>query len=262
MTAGARFSGTGDFFLGATISGAFSLFWRNSGRFLLIAGLAGLPEIGVYWIEDSLGHGIKPSFTNGTFVAGVEPSSGSSTLMNLFSIVAAVLSIFAQATIMHNSFAIMSGRDVPVRESLRSGISRFWPLIGLGILFGLGTTLGFILLVVPGFILVTMWFAALPACVVERLGPIRSLRRSAVLTKGHRWKLFGLLVLLIITFVVVAGLAESVLDAFGGPVFAIGEYALQVLIDISASIMFVVVYHNLRVAREGIGMDRIAAVFE
>ena len=35
--------------------------------------------------------------------------------------------------------------------------------------------LGFILLIVPGLILFTMWFVATPACVVERLGPMRSL---------------------------------------------------------------------------------------
>jgi hypothetical protein len=37
--------------------------------------------------------------------------------------------------------------------------------------------LDLVLLVVPGFILMTMWFVAIPACVVEQTGPWKSLRR-------------------------------------------------------------------------------------
>jgi len=47
--------------------------------------------------------------------------------------------------------------------------------------------------------LVTMWFVATPACVVEGLGVSRSMERSAQLTRGHRWKIFGMIALLIMT---------------------------------------------------------------
>ncbi len=46
-------------------------------------------------------------------------------------------------------------------------------------------------LLVPGFILLIMWFVAIPVCVVEQRGSWASMQRSAELTKGHRWKISG-----------------------------------------------------------------------
>ena len=40
----------------------------------------------------------------------------------------------------------------------------------------------------PGIMLMVRWFVAVPACVVERIGPSGSMKRSAELTSGHRWK--------------------------------------------------------------------------
>ncbi len=44
--------------------------------------------------------------------------------------------------------------------------------------------------------------------------------------------------------------------------FVIGQYLLQVGVVAFGSIVGVVVYHDLRVAKEGIDTDRIAAVFD
>jgi len=44
-------------------------------------------------------------------------------------------------------------------------------------------------LLLPGIFVSTMLLVALPAAIVERLGLIESLRRSAWLTEGHRRKL-------------------------------------------------------------------------
>ena len=42
----------------------------------------------------------------------------------------------------------------------------------------LGILVGLMLLIVPGLILMVMWYVAVPVCVVERAGPIGSLGRS------------------------------------------------------------------------------------
>jgi len=70
------------------------------------------------------------------------------------------------------------------------------PLIGLTILFALGIGIGFMLLIIPGFILLLMWAVAVPALVIERDGVASAFRRSAELTKGARWKILGLFLLL------------------------------------------------------------------
>ena len=49
-------------------------------------------------------------------------------------------------------------------------------------------------LVIPGLVLSTIWWVAIPVAVVERPGTVASLRRSSELTKGVRWRIFGLFV--------------------------------------------------------------------
>ena len=42
-----------------------------------------------------------------------------------------------------------------------------------------------------------VYAVASPACVVEKIGPIKAMSRSAFLTKGNRWRIFGLIALLL-----------------------------------------------------------------
>ena len=73
-----------------------------------------------------------------------------------------------------------------------------------GLIFALCTTMGWILLFVPGAVLMTMWIVSVPAAAVEDLSPIKALARSAALTKGRRWDVLWLLVML--------GVASGVLN--------------------------------------------------
>lgn len=54
---------------------------------------------------------------------------------------------------------------------------------------------GSLLLIIPCLLLVCIFAITIPACVVERLGPFESLERSAELTRGSRWTIFFLLLL-------------------------------------------------------------------
>src|SRR5260370_360355 len=97
----------------------------------------------------------------------------------------------------------MRGRPVSLRDCFQVGLGRFFPIVGLAISMGLAVMFASMLFIVPGLILYMMWSVATPACVVERLGPFRSMARSRALTKGHRWKIFGLLLLTLIPVVII-----------------------------------------------------------
>jgi len=251
----------GEFRIGDAIRRSLSIFGQHWRRFLLVTGIAAIPYLGIYWFEGSLVHDLRHQMMQAPDVALMQQSRSAGGLANLFSLLGAILTVIAQAAIFHNAFAIMAGRDVGMRESVRAGTARFWPMIGLGIILALGLMFGFALLVVPGFMLLTMWFAAFPACVVEKLGPIRSLNRSAALTKGNRWKLLGLIVLLLIAAMIVGGVTVGVLVMIGGIGFAVGQYALHAVSTAFTAIVTVVVYHDLRVAKEGADPATIAMVF-
>jgi uncharacterized membrane protein len=80
----------------------------------------------------------------------------------------------------------------------------YGPYIGASILFAIGFYIGLILLIIPGIIFAVA-FGFYGFVIAERgdgVGVIDSLKESADLTRGNRWQLFGLgIVLLLINLV-------------------------------------------------------------
>lgn len=105
-------------------------------------------------------------------------------------------------------------RDLGVGDLFSAASPFILPLIGFGILFGIGVTIGFLLLVVPGLILLTFWSAGAPAIVVEGIGPIDAFKRSWQLVRGDAWAVFGVL-LVVFLIVIVIGV---VLGAIATPI--------------------------------------------
>jgi hypothetical protein len=94
-------------------------------------------------------------------------------------------------------------RDETVGELLASATPAILPLIGFGILFGLGVGIGLILLIVPGLILLTIWSVGAPAIVAEGAGPIEAFGRSRELVKGEGWSVFGALILVLLIVIAI-----------------------------------------------------------
>jgi hypothetical protein len=149
-------------------------------------------------------------------------------------------------------------------------------MVGLLILAGVlslvpGVKYASPLIFVPVVMLFLMWSMGSPACVVERLGPFRSLGRSRELTKGHRWKILGLFLATVIPGVIIGAIVGGLMGVILvlGQVGSFGTAAIQIISLIwnaiwtaFFAIVIVVAYHDLRVAKEGVDTDQIAAVFE
>lgn len=173
-----------------------------------------------------------------------------------------VFDTFGKAALVHTAIQDMRGGGrVGLIESLNVSLRQFWPLIGLAFASFL-TSLGFVLLLVPGLILSTIWFVALPACIVERFGPWTSLRRSLQLTKGHRWKILGLVLLLLVptwSSSFVGWLLSTATSEFVGTV---GEWLCTTIMTAITAAVVVVTYYDLRVVDEGADIAGLAVVFE
>jgi hypothetical protein len=118
-------------------------------------------------------------------------------------------------------------------------------------------------------------FVTTPVCVVERVGPFRSLGRSRQLTKGHRWRILGLVLLIAIPGLIVGAIVGVVtLFTLGPSGFLTLDAALTSSLDKLVGLVWkatwgaffaaaiAVTYHDLRVAKEGLTTEQIAAVFE
>jgi uncharacterized membrane protein len=186
-------------------------------------------------------------------------------------IVGWILQFIGQAVILYGAFQAMRGRPVVVGDALRRGLSRFLSLLAISILVGLGVGIGFMLLIVPGIILALRWAVAVPACVVENLGPIDSLRRSAQLTQGHRWKIFGMGVLILVLFII-AIVIIGALVGMGVVVVpqGVGRGLLAAIVGVIVTgivtayfnVVAAMIYHDLRTVKEGVNTEEIAAVFD
>jgi cyanophycinase len=186
------------------------------------------------------------------------------------SIIALIFSLVGPAVILYCAFQALLGRDLIVGDAIRRGLSRFWSILGLGFLKYFGIAIGLLLFVVPGLMLWVRWSAALQACVVEGLGPVASLRRSAEFTTGHRWKIFGILLPLAVGFWLLYGLVTLICERLGVPFsiavflhgFGVGTLVWLVVAAIYGAyinIVLTVMYHDLRVAKDGVDTNQITA---
>ena len=119
---------------------------------------------------------------------------------------------------VHGFLAAGAGRRADLGECLRVGLAKALPMFGLMILWSLAVWVGFILLVVPGLILMTMWSLCIPVLVAEDAGVIGSFGRSRALTKGSRWQIFALLLGVVLAYyVVIFVVLGSALPTPGAP---------------------------------------------
>jgi hypothetical protein len=147
-------------------------------------------------------------------------------------ILVVVLSTLSQAVVLYGAFQDMRGRRVDLKESMQVGLRRFFPILGLAFCMALLGGLGFVLLIVPGLFLLTIWAVGVPAIVVERAGVIEAFGRSHQLVRGHGWTVFGAIV---VAFLILWGLgfAAIVIGAAIGD--AAGAIILAIIVNILAA---------------------------
>ncbi len=182
------------FGVGEAISYGWTMYWRNVGPLLLLV----LIILAVNFLIGLIGSGVSG-------VAG-------RIVLQLISFVVGVLLAMG---LIRASLAVVEGREPDVRMILET--DGFGPYLVASILFGIAVAIGLFLLIIPGLILIMMWmfFGYL---IVEQptTSATEALRRSAEITRGHRWPLFGLLLLLIgINFIGLLACVVGLLFTYG-----------------------------------------------
>jgi uncharacterized membrane protein len=153
------------------------------------------------------------------------------------------LSILYQGMVVKLVQDVQDGRrDNSIPDLLRSVEPVFWPLVAVSILAGVGVAVGFVLLIVPGLILMVIWAVVAPVTVLERPGVFAAFGRSRELVRGNGWQVFGVLVLVFLAVIVisiVAGVASTSLGSLGRALIQWGVNALVAPVTaLSASVLY------------------------
>jgi hypothetical protein len=213
----------------------------------------------------------------------------------------ATTAIWLAAT-SYGTFQYLRGQPVSFWASLRRGVSVALPCIGATFLISLvlllvgaiiavplfvlidqfeaGTAgvllsifIGFLavifVLVAVAFIICRMW-VAIPTIAVERPGVLAALRRSWELTRGQALRVFGIILVMwagTIGASVAAGIVVFIaILSIGGITGIVVGQGVNILISLLANALYAIAaavsYVELRRAKEGFGIEDIAAVFD
>jgi hypothetical protein len=134
---------------------------------------------------------------------GRRPTPADQPIIYTLICLGAVLSFLASAIIQAAVLADLGGGKVGLGPAIGAALRRILPMLAMLILYGLMITFGLILLVIPGIFIWLIYSLALAALLAEPVGVFGAFARSAALTKGNRWRLLGLLLLVIVSVVVI-----------------------------------------------------------
>lgn len=198
-----------------------------------------------------------------------------------------------QGAMVYAVFRTEQKRSATIVASLTSGLRRFFALIAIAFLATFvitfvvalgalaltavalwfpggraGVLISGILLFAAGIFIFIFIFSSIPAivpsCVAEGLGPLASIRRGVALTGGSRWKISALCLLLsaCLSLTMLVSNLFVVFLPFGWFVRRVVTNLILLLPLTFASIMWPVIYCNLRETKEGASVGDMANAFD
>ena len=226
------------------VDAAFSLYRRHAKQYITIAAIATAPSLIINLL---LGGGVEP-ITPGDFIRMVPGV-----------IIGLVTFALVSAVIVRMGSDVYLGGDPDVAATLQRVLPRVPALLASIVLTMVMVTVAALFLLLPSLYVVAVVFATVPVIVVERLGPLAAISRSASLSKNIKLHILGTLVLV---YGVYFGLA------IGIPILTllVANPVIQLVVQslfgvVSAPILNLVVmvlYYDARIRAEGFDVEHMA----
>jgi hypothetical protein len=122
-----------------------------------------------------------------------------------------------QAALVKAVQDVRDGRvDLNFSQTLRAALPYVAPVAGAGILAAIGIAIGFVIIIVPGLILLTFWSLIVPAIVIGGVPAMSSFGQSWRTVRGHAWRVFGTFVLVWLIDIVFKVVLSAIFFALPG----------------------------------------------
>jgi hypothetical protein len=187
----------------------------------------------------------------------------------------------AQALVIFAVYQRLRGGAATFRQSCRGGLRRAWPVMRVAlVLFALHVAIRILLVlaswflatrvhlsfihvfdIIPLVVLLTLspFWVAVPAAVIERSRSF--LKRSWILTRGHRLRVFLILLILYAVDWGIGRLFAVVRTDLPQPWCSAVWWAQDLLLVALAAVLAVVGYHALRLEKDGVDASEFVGVF-
>ena len=157
-------------------------------------------------------------------IAGTSAVGLSSNIMAGGSIflIFVILGIYLlQAVLLPNTVAVFArdnarNSSAKISDSFRYTFFLVLPLIGQAILIAICFMIGYLFIIIPGIIILVGWYLASPCLLFERTGAFESLGRAWTITKGMKWWIFLLFIILGIFFIILFSIQMGLMIALMG----------------------------------------------
>jgi hypothetical protein len=118
-------------------------------------------------------------------------------------------------------------------------------LLVVAFLYGIGVAIGFVLIVIPGLFLMTIWAVTAPVVVIERAGVLRAFSRSHDLVRGNGWSVFAVVLVVIVGLAIVSALASVLTSGLGDAGSAVVAWAVAAFTQPLSAVTAAVLYYAL-----------------
>ena len=163
-----------------------------------------------------------------------------------------IAAFLVQAALVKAVQDVRDGRvDLNLGETVSAVLPYLLPVAAASILAGIGISIGFILIIVPGLVLLTFWSLIVPSIVIGGAGVFGSFGKSWRTVRGYAWHVFGtyvLVFLILIVFDIVLGLILLAL-----PIVArnfISNVVSGTLVAPFLALVVTLIYYRLTTAHE------------
>ncbi len=190
-----KYRGVGDI-----VGQSFVMYGRMFGLILLVALVLFLP---LAVIEAAL-HSVLLATPGDPTLVALAVGSG---LLNLALTALATPAFIYAAVIVHRE-----NRVPALGEALRWGLVKWLPSLGWYIVVVLLTLIGCILFIIPGMFAMVLLFLVLPVVAIENGSNGDAMSRSFELTRGYRWPILGVALLMVLIYFAVG----TVIGGVGG----------------------------------------------
>ena len=188
------------FSIGECVSYGWKAYWKNVGPLLLITLVIVVIDV---------------------VISGIGQATGDTFIAAIFSLIGWIVGLLLAFGLIRATIAITQGEKPEVAMLFQT--DGFGPYILASIVFGIAVFVGLILCIIPGLIFAVVYhFYGYVLVENPSTGAMDSLKKAADISRGHRWELFGLFIVLLLINIV------GLIACLVGVIFTAGISAVAV----------------------------------